>query len=445
MNKTSFVYGVIVAIAVFCLGAISAQSQNVYCVRSGATGSGNGLDWTNAYPSLPATLQRGATYYVAGGQYPSYTFNTPESGTNWVIVRKASPTNHGTGTGWVASYGTSQAVFATLINIVTGHFVLDGGYRNENDWFDGASYGFEITNNGAWTQLNIANGSTFVSNVSITNLYIAAIVGQLPSDSSIQPYAITTQTYDNTVFNTNYIFSRVFVEGSSNPFFIRQTTGALIEYCASENTCGNSTFHSESVNCFYLYTAGPTIRYSHFRHVCDGNSGYPAGGGTGVIAIANVGGMAIYGNIFESYYVGDGAVDAGWANNNVLVYNNTFVNGAAVSGPCIHFPVAGESESGCVAYNNLAVNCNSKSNDGQGTFGYNGTDTNSVFVNYTAGNYALARDTTIVGTNLPSPYNVDMAGNIRGAGGVWDLGTYQYVSGGTSTLLPPTGLRVVSF
>jgi hypothetical protein len=39
-------------------------------------------DWTNAYPSLPATLTRGDTYYIATGNYGGYGFNTAQSGTH---------------------------------------------------------------------------------------------------------------------------------------------------------------------------------------------------------------------------------------------------------------------------------------------------------------------------------------------------------------------------
>src|SRR3989304_8100596 len=43
-------------------------------VRSGASGSGNGSDWTNAYTTLPSSLIRGDVYYVAGGTYSGRTF-----------------------------------------------------------------------------------------------------------------------------------------------------------------------------------------------------------------------------------------------------------------------------------------------------------------------------------------------------------------------------------
>src|SRR5262245_4189942 len=69
-------------------------------VRAGASGAANGSDWTNAYPSLPATLTRGDTYYVAAGTYSGYRFSTPASGTTLITIKKATVADHGTNTGW---------------------------------------------------------------------------------------------------------------------------------------------------------------------------------------------------------------------------------------------------------------------------------------------------------------------------------------------------------
>jgi hypothetical protein len=427
-----------------------------YYVTPAGAGAKNGADWNNACAGFTGTcsasaLVRGATYYVAGGSYGSVNFNTPVSGTQLITINKATAGNSGSVAGWQASYGTSQAVFSSLIQFLTGYWVFDGSYRNESDWFDGNSYGFKIANNGAWTNLKMANGTKYVSNVTIKNLYIAAIVG-LPSNCGYRPYAIDTETFDNNVFNTGYVFSRVFVEGSNNPYYIRQTTGTIIEYSASDKTSGSSndqicaktgklySYHGEVVNAFYLYTQGPTVRYNHFRNSYNGASGYPAGGGTGVIAIANTGGMEIYGNIFENYYVGDGAIAAGWQNNNIKIYNNTFVNGYVPSGDIIHGPVDASSSSGNVAYNNLFVGLTCGRSDkmcdnynGDFTYSNNASSTTSVFVNYAGKDYRLSR-ATIAGMNLPSPYNVDKSGITRGSVGVWDIGAYEY----TGTTPPPT-------
>jgi len=434
LKRSSFVFGVILSIAIFGLGCVSALSQNVYYVRAGAPG-GNGSDWNNAYASLPATLQRGATYYVSGGSYPSYTFNTAQSGTTVITVKKATVSDHGSDTGWDSSYGTSQAVFTSPFQVFKGYFVLDGQYRNEGNWFSGADYGFKIQHKGDFTHLIIrdAGGNVTCPNVTIKYLYVAAQIGKLGS----RPYAIDCDTYSSTIRNSGYVFSRVYVEGSNNPFFVRNTIDPLIEYCASEKTCGDATYHGEVVNRFYSgngVRGGGVVRYCHFRNCYDGTSGYPAGGGTGVIAISETSGMEIYGNIFESYYVGDGAIAAGWVNNNIKVYNNTFIKGIQGSGALVRFTSTGASVSGNVANNNLAVNCPNSTYNGAGTAAFNSTATTSALVNYAAGDYRLAQSLP-GGTGLPLPFDTDFAGNTRGVDGVWDLGAYEYT--GIPDTIPP--------
>src|SRR5262245_24743441 len=48
-------------------GAPPVCDATCHFVRAGATGDGS--DWDNALAELPATLQRGHTYYVAAGTY----------------------------------------------------------------------------------------------------------------------------------------------------------------------------------------------------------------------------------------------------------------------------------------------------------------------------------------------------------------------------------------
>ena len=54
---------------------LADSSQNIYYIRGGATGTNDGSDWTNAWTDLPASLERGATYYVAAGRYGPHLFN----------------------------------------------------------------------------------------------------------------------------------------------------------------------------------------------------------------------------------------------------------------------------------------------------------------------------------------------------------------------------------
>ena len=64
-----------------------ALSANHY-ILDGA--SGNGSSWSNAWDSLPSTLVRGDTYYIADGSYGSYTFNDAQSGSTLIYIKKAT-------------------------------------------------------------------------------------------------------------------------------------------------------------------------------------------------------------------------------------------------------------------------------------------------------------------------------------------------------------------
>ena len=70
-----------------------------------------GDDWANAYTSLPADLTRGHTYYIATGTYGSYIFDDPKVSNQYITIKKATVTDHGTPVGWDNSYGDRQAVF----------------------------------------------------------------------------------------------------------------------------------------------------------------------------------------------------------------------------------------------------------------------------------------------------------------------------------------------
>jgi hypothetical protein len=99
---------------VVILISYSAYSANHY-VRSGAIGLNNGSDWANAYTSLPTSLIRGDTYYIADGSYSGKNFNTPVAGAQLITIKKAIESDHGTDVGWSSTYGDGQAVFTSVL------------------------------------------------------------------------------------------------------------------------------------------------------------------------------------------------------------------------------------------------------------------------------------------------------------------------------------------
>ena len=107
----------------FC---VSSAFGACYVVTPSGSGSRSGVDWNNAYAGIPSTLRRGDLYYLADGNYASYTFNTATSGTAVSELRKAQSYDHCTDTGWnTGTMGNSQAVF-TSFDISSSYFTLNG-------------------------------------------------------------------------------------------------------------------------------------------------------------------------------------------------------------------------------------------------------------------------------------------------------------------------------
>lgn len=418
-------------LAALFLGANPVWAATQY-VRAGATGASNGSDWANAYPALPATLVRGDTYYIAGGNYPAYTFDDPQSGTLTIAIKKAMVADHGTDAGWQAGYGTTQATFNSTLRFATGNYVLDGQTRNESNWFDGASYGIRIAHNNQ-DQNIIISGGTGSSNITVKHVFVDAIYENLPTSTTLRRYAIDTDTYGGSIA-TGLVFTRMYVYGGNNVWFLRTTNGAVVEYSASDGVSGNSANHGEIVNLYYSGN-NAVIRYNQWRNA------FLNGGGTALVAITYADGMQFYGNVVQNFQVGDGVVGFnGYYSSRNRVYNNTFIGGKAASG------TAWGSGSDNLVFNNLWVGCAQVGIEG--THDYNAfSDGNtrseanaqinvptSIFVNYAGGDLRLAAETA-AGLSMAAPFNVDLTGRLRAADGKVSRGAYDFLS--TATQAPP--------
>lgn len=419
-------------------GEDDAPTTSQKYVRAGASGSASGDDWTNAYTSLPVTLVRDTTYWVADGSYSDKLFDDATSGTQVIRIKKATVALHGTDTGWSDAYGDGQAIFTGKLKFRKGYYTFDGSVRNESNWFTKSAYGFVIEQNADAQQIKIGgltsgggddySGEPGANNVTIKYTYIQA--GTLPS-GGVRMYAIDTESSTSA---TGILISRCCVNNGNNHYFIRNTNGAIIEYCGSEDALNNSNNHGEIVNCYYN-TPNAVIRFNHFRN------NYQPGGysgtyyaGTAMVAIVTSANVLIYGNIFERNCNTDGSV--GWYGTNgsysvtgLRFHHNTIVDGGF--GPQGVRLETGSSD--CFAYNNLWINASALNESCTHDYnGYSDSDDDgeangqiniptSIFVNYAGDNFRLASSTN-AGTNLGSPYDTDMDGVTRST---WDRGAFE--------------------
>ncbi|MDD5031577.1 MAG: hypothetical protein PHR36_00850 [Patescibacteria group bacterium] len=418
-------------------------------VRAGATGLNNGSDWTNAWTNLPATLARGDTYYIADGAYSSYTFDDAVSGTQYITIKKAIESDHGTDAGWNSSYGDGQAVFDASIRFYTSFWEFNGQVGGgQGSWDSG--YGFKITTQSDVNGTKLASVYNNSSNISIrhTDMVFEGDIGG-------------TTAWDHDAF---------YALGGSD---------ILLSYCSFKHS-GRVHLLTQDINRLtlehsYLYR-NRECALQHSAPWADSgsdnivikNNFFRENMGTAWLDILSRGSFAvsdnweIYGNIFlgggREYNVTNGTIVVinGQEANNWKIYNNTFANidGAyGVTG--IAFANGVTTSGGHQIYNNIWYNCENSSysfasGDTTSVYDYDlfiggshGAETHeqvmagNPFTDISSLDFRLT-SATQTGFSLSSPYNLDLSGNARGSDGVWDRGAYEYVSVSAADVIPPS-------
>lgn len=383
---------------IFCVlmscSIAAANAQNVYYVRSGA--SGNGSDWNNAYGALPSALQRGATYYVADGNYSGYTFDDAASGTTVTVIKKATAGDHGTETGWQATYGDGQAVFSPSISFTTNYWRIDG-----NNGAGPHGCGFKVANSSSAAYTVKIQGPD-----NITVRYVE--VDGMGSTETGQGISWWSDAQNITI-------SRCYLHDTpDDPLGAADgCANFVVEYCTIGPRGNSAGTHGD---CFALTrTRGGVFRYNKVNW-----NGQQLWFGEG----PHSGTYEVYGNVFctdVTTPVGSCTAIKGHSTATpgvLLVYHNTFVN---INDFANEF-----GDGASVFRNNLYYDLNNKTvSFGGKTHSHNwfqtgmsyGTEATAQtgsdpFVNFAALDYTLKANTS-PGEVLGAPYDVDMYGRQR--------------------------------
>lgn len=432
--------GGIIALLVTLANA-SPVTAATYYVRAGATGNASGLDWNNAYPTLPTTLSRGSTYYVATGTYGGYTFNTAESGTNIVTVKKATVADHGSNTGWNDIYGTGTAVFTNYWRISRSYFTLDGqvGGGPEN-WTNG--FGFKIQSLSTTSFNPGITVSQNRRNVTLRHFEIQGNGGDGdgglggPANDALDIGIGTDQTTVSYAYLHD--MGRCLIFGHGNNMFFEYVYGGKFESTAVE--------HAEIAS---LWASIPPVALC--TNVTFANCVWSHMEGTGGL-VMYADGVKIYGNVFyrptgTTFPAANGAL-ATWSNPGSVfvrgrIFNNSFINlGSTFPALGIGF---GESTSDNLVMNNVFYNCRvdfggvtlhdynlfiNTSGSGVTSEAHGKTATSAIFNDYNALNFTL-KSNTPAGTNVGFVFSIDPRGNPRTT---WTRGAYEF---GSSPAGPP--------
>lgn len=390
-------------------------------IRDG--GSGSGTSWSDALDQIPSTLSRGETYYIADGSYSAPTLDDAVSGSTFITIKKATIADHGTNTGWNDAYGDGVATFSGTFSVHTSYWIIDGVVGGgPSSWTSG--HGFKI--NGIFKDIGPGFDSGVPGGSYVTLSHVDIEGTYTPGNDD----AISFDRCSNCT--VSYVYTH---ETDNCPMNLFVCTDMTWEYCYHGRFAGSEEFHSEIV--FLYSSSGITIRYNMFRWAT-------STGGIMCHTGSSTAGVFVYGNVFYRTagdawsYGGDGLVGT-WTNradlecNNLKVYNNTFVNIISnAAGPIGTTPHTGlewinnyfyECDGGTGLPNAAwSHNYNQYQDSGSESEANGTTGTGDPFVDYLNLNFALEANTT-AGTDLGSPYNVDMLGNTRTT---WTRGALEF-------------------
>ena len=422
--------------------AVTIAAQT-YHIRTGASGNGDGSNWTNAFTTIPTSFGRGDTYYIADGTYSgNHTLDDALVGTAYIYVKKATESAHGSGTGWSSTYGDGVAVFTGSLLINTGYWDFDGVTGGgPASWTTG--HGIEFTST-AGTNIAYFNLATGVSNIRVHRIYF-----NQTGNTEIYTVGATAiynaGTLDNSLFEYLY-FNNI----GGLPYLLREGTGNIFQYNYSGNICGVSVADIDE-HCEGIVIYGMDDMQYRWNFITES----PSSGGFVKNDFSTSTSVRIYGNFFQD----GGSIQCNTGTcTDWRVFNNS-INDA-------YGPVAGDGiKIGAMFYNNVTYNSAGVSpwtahdyNWWSDTTMQCSMDVNThenITDNYPDNCDALAetRDPYVdssgdapedfmlstVLTGWPGidvcdlddctgedRFDIDAFGNTRGADGVWDMGAYEF-------------------
>ena len=427
---------------------------------------------------LPSTLVRGNTYYLADGSYGSYTFNTANSGTTRVTVKKAQSydfgrTSDGCSTdisaGWnAATMGSAQAMFSSF----------DGGATPTKGY---------ITLDGNGTSTASGCGTSPTTNTAAKDCGIKFTV----SLGSSGPITIGQNGQRSTGWTIRYVETQG--AGDANNTSSSEENHVRCAGACDEFLVEHVWWYNSSCNFIKLpWTTSATFRDSYFKQ------NYSASACHGQLFLSEVdtSNVTFYNNVIQDIQgTGMWVIVTGGQATNFNIYNNSIFRTSGSSRPgfsnglfscinagskCTNMNFIGNSVANYTAdyQGALGIHCNGDPSTftWQNNIFYNtspadrlafstcggtftedhnswlnsGSPANGAgditvtsgapnpFVNWPNGDFRLASQNANWGSGaiLASPFSVDALGNLRpGTDGVWNRGAFEYA--GTAAPPPP--------
>lgn len=499
-----------------------------YYVLAGGTGNFSGTDWANANCKIPSSLAAGDVVYIgnSGGNLADtttpcagearHTFSQSGTWGSHITIKFSTVADHGTDTGWQASYATPPATWSNNISpsetLIPEFWQFCGSYYDVKGQVgttdQTGTYGFYFKSPARMVLITMLTRNCTPYGPTITNLAFDHIEVDGVEANSTENGAHAGgvgigfgNNLDSVIVDGPFSFDHTYVHDIFGPFSGNgMTQGLTISNSYIYTNFSDAAQHSNGLD-----TQNPSGGFG-INNLDVHDSVWKNIQGTGVITMlgsANSDSHTIYNNLF--YYSSDWdaicehgdttatcSVGRIWGDNgtggsstvtNSVFYGNTIANmhikpghsGAVEFGVAVYHP----GSTGNFAKNNLWYNCqnaNIFADNTPGSYQYlNVTHDYNTFVNtdYYSGettlsahdyqestyelqgqpnpfvgasDFRLSSETVVPhlndGVSLAAPFNLDFAGNTRGADGTWERGAFEFNGGVAAKQDAPTNLRV---
>ncbi|MEQ1637905.1 MAG: hypothetical protein ABL903_14570 [Methylococcales bacterium] len=151
-----------IILSAILLGSSQSSWSTDFYIRSGASGTNNGTNWTNAWSATNkinyASIKPGDTIYFAAGTYGQLSINQSGTSGNPITFKRATSGSHGADdTGWNATYDGRVIIDGGIevgITKDTNFITIDGATRY-GIWARNGSRGIGTRNGGRANNLTL--------------------------------------------------------------------------------------------------------------------------------------------------------------------------------------------------------------------------------------------------------------------------------------------------
>ncbi|WP_213806317.1 hypothetical protein [Granulicella sp. dw_53] len=449
----------LLATSILCFVFPTADSFAAnYYVRKDATGSNKGSDWTNAWNEMSminfSRLSCGDTVWIAGGIYfSSLQGNALCTAENPLTINRVLATDEvpAAAEGWNTSYDGTVIIPKIDIPGPSAYIAIDGRVANGIQILIPGTSGDGISG-GEGTRSGVSQPIDHISFKYIEVYGPACVTNATCTNGGVN--GVNIMPFCHGVNRTNMLFDHMSIHRIGEAFRGCGWDNSVVQYSLIYDTHNDGQQHED-----ILYSNPPyqNVTWRYNKIFQSPNDGLFFEYGLGAVN------FAFYGNVV--YHSGGWLIcfkaGVGASFGPVFVYNNTFENdgsyGAYQPGWLGFSGMAAGSEVANNIFENVipaaedappnanhnAYSLRGNKDSGVGSLSYSveSLGASPMFLNESPAN-PMAADFHLTSTGaamfaggkaLPTPYNMDPDGHVRGADGKWTIGAYQALEVGPSS------------